>query len=187
VSSNRWHSEARTDLTTDRRWSVASVRHTGKSTNGWTALEYFRDRGVPVDRVVVFTDMQTWDSMPITAGDTRMVKAAFDAFRDEVLSNTSLYFVDPASYGDLVTPEGDENVYNVSGWSEDVLSFIAHAETSNQVMMRSKRSNLHTAVSWFLSVKRVVSYDITRSYHDRDGRSRFRRSHEFGGGSLLLR
>jgi hypothetical protein len=95
VSSNRWRSEAKTDSTTDRRWSVASVRHTGKSTNGWKALEFLRDRGEPVDRVVVFT---------------------------------------VASYGDLVTPEGDENVYNVSGWSEDVLSSIAHAENSKQAI-----------------------------------------------------
>jgi hypothetical protein len=134
VSSNRWRSEAKTDSTTDRRWSVASVRHTGKSTNGWKALEFFRDRGEPVDRVVVFTDMQIWDSTPITAPDTRMVKAAFDAYRDEVLSDTSLYFVDLASYGDLVTPEGDENVYKVSGLSEDVLSSIAHAENSKQAI-----------------------------------------------------
>ena len=106
----------------------------GNSTNGWKALEYLRDRGEPVDRVVVFTDMQIWDSTPFTARDTRTVKAAFDAYRDEVSSDTSLYLVDLASYGDLVTPEGYENVYNVSGWSENVLSFIEHAENPTQTI-----------------------------------------------------
>jgi hypothetical protein len=106
----------------------------GNSTNGWKALEYLRDRGEPVDRVVVFTDMQIWDSTPFTARDTRTVKTAFDAYRDEVASDTSLYLVDLASYGDLVTPEGYENVYNVSGWSENVLSFIEHAENPTQAI-----------------------------------------------------
>ena len=106
----------------------------GNSTNGWKALEYLRDRGEPVDRVVVFTDMQIWDSTPFPAGDTQTVKAAFDAYRDEVSSDTSLYLVDLASYGDLVTPEGYENVYNVSGWSENVLSFIEHAENPTQAI-----------------------------------------------------
>jgi hypothetical protein len=106
----------------------------GNSTNGWKALEYLRDRGEPVERVVVFTDMQIWDSTPFTTRDTQTVKAAFDAYRDEVSSDTALYLVDLASYGDLVTPEGYENVYNVSGWSENVLSFIEHAENPKQVI-----------------------------------------------------
>jgi 60 kDa SS-A/Ro ribonucleoprotein len=106
----------------------------GNSTNGWKALEYLRDRGEPVERVVVFTDMQIWDSTPFTARDTQTVKAAFDAYRDEVSTDTSLYLVDLASYGDLVTPEGYENVYNISGWSENVLSFIEHAENPKQVI-----------------------------------------------------
>ena len=106
----------------------------GNSTNGWKALEYLRDRGEPVERVVVFTDMQIWDSTPFTARDTQTVKTAFDAYRDEVSTDTSLYLVDLASYGDLVTPEGYENVYNISGWSENVLSFIEHAENPKQVI-----------------------------------------------------
>jgi hypothetical protein len=106
----------------------------GNSTNGWKALEYLREREEPIERVVVFTDMQIWDSTPFTARDNQMVKAAFDAYRNEVSSDTALYLVDLASYGDLVTPEGYENVYNVSGWSEKVLSFIEHAENPKQVI-----------------------------------------------------
>jgi hypothetical protein len=106
----------------------------GNSTNGWKALEYLRDRGDPVERMVVFTDMQIWDSTPFTARDDQTVKAAFDAYRDEVSSTTALYLVDLASYGDLVTPEGYENVYNIAGWSENVLSFIKHAENPMQVL-----------------------------------------------------
>jgi len=106
----------------------------GNSTNGWKALEYLRNRGEPVERVVVLTDMQIWDSTPFTARDNQTVKAVFDAYRDEVSSGTALYLVDLASYGDLVTPEGYENVYNVSGWSENVLSFIEHAENPKQVI-----------------------------------------------------
>ena len=106
----------------------------GNSTNGWKALEYLRERNDAVERIVVFTDMQIWDSTPFTAHGDRTVKAEFDAYRDEVSSDTALYLVDLASYGDLVTPEGYENVYNVSGWSENVLTFIEHAETPMQVI-----------------------------------------------------
>jgi hypothetical protein len=106
----------------------------GNSTNGWKALEYLRDRGDPVERIIVFTDMQIWDSTPFTARDDQTVKAAFDAYQDDISSDTALYLVDLAAYGDLVTPEGYENVYNISGWSENVLSFIEHAENPMQVI-----------------------------------------------------
>ena len=113
---------------------LAIDEEVGNSTNGWKAFEYLRDRGEPVERVVVFTDMQIWDNTPFTARGNQTVKAVFDAYRDEVSSDTVLYLVDLASYGDLVTPEGYENVYNVSGWSENVLSFIEHAENPKQVI-----------------------------------------------------
>lgn len=100
----------------------------GNSTNGWKALEYLREHDAAVERIVVLTDMQIWDSTPMTTRDDQTVKAAFDAFRNEVSADTALYLVDLASSGDLVTPEGYENVYNISGWSENIVSFIDHAE-----------------------------------------------------------
>jgi 60 kDa SS-A/Ro ribonucleoprotein len=106
----------------------------GNSTNGWKAIEHLHDQGRAVDRIVVFTDMQIWDSTPFTTRDNRTVKEAFDTYRDEVSPGTALYLVDLAAYGDLVTPEGYENVYNISGWSENVLSFIEHAENPKQVI-----------------------------------------------------
>jgi hypothetical protein len=106
----------------------------GNSTNGWKAIDYLRERGEPVERIVVFTDMQIWDNTPFTARDSQTVKDAFDAYRDEVSADTALYLVDLAAYGDLVTPEGYENVYNISGWSENVLSFIEHAENPKQII-----------------------------------------------------
>ena len=33
-----------------------------------------------------------------------------------------------------MTPEGYEYVYNISGWSENVLTFIEHAETPMQII-----------------------------------------------------
>jgi 60 kDa SS-A/Ro ribonucleoprotein len=106
----------------------------GNSTNAWKAIKHLHDRGDAVERIIVFTDMQIWDNTPFTIPDSQTVKDVFDAYRDEVSADTALYLVDLASYGDLVTPEGYENVYNISGWSEDVLSFINHAENPKGVI-----------------------------------------------------
>ncbi|SFR97186.1 TROVE domain-containing protein [Halomicrobium zhouii] len=104
----------------------------GNSTNGWKVLESLREEAIAVERVVLFTDMQIWDSTYF--GTDRTVREEFEVYRDEVAPDASLYMIDLASYGDLVTPEGYEGVYNVSGWSENVLEFIEHAEDTTQII-----------------------------------------------------
>jgi 60 kDa SS-A/Ro ribonucleoprotein len=98
----------------------------GHSTNGWKVLRYLREEEIAVDRVVLFTDMQLWDSTVM--GSERTVRETFDAYRETVAPDAALYLIDLAAYGDLTTPEGYESVYNVSGWTENVLEFIGAAE-----------------------------------------------------------
>jgi 60 kDa SS-A/Ro ribonucleoprotein len=112
-----------------RQEAVLSVdRDVGNSTNGWKVLKYLREEEIAVDRVVLFTDMQIWDSRSGIDSDASTVREEFGAYRDSVAPDAALYMIDLASSGDLVTPEGYEGVYNVSGWSENVLEFVEHAE-----------------------------------------------------------
>ncbi|QLH84797.1 TROVE domain-containing protein [Halosimplex pelagicum] len=106
----------------------------GNSTNGWKVFDHLLAEAVAVDRVVVFTDMQIWDSRWGVSNDTRTVRESFETYRERVAPEASLYLIDLAAYGDLVTPEGYEDVYNVSGWSENVLEFIDHAEEPGAVI-----------------------------------------------------
>jgi 60 kDa SS-A/Ro ribonucleoprotein len=106
----------------------------GNATNGWKVLEYLREEGIQVDRVVLFTDMQIWDSTARLVDGDRTVREAFEDYRAAVTPEASLYMVDLASYGNLATPDGYEDVYNVSGWSEQVLEFIGYAEEPMQVI-----------------------------------------------------
>jgi hypothetical protein len=105
----------------------------GNSTNGWKVLDYLREEHIEVDRVVLFTDMQIWDSSVRMVDGDRTVRDAFEAYRKEVASETALYMIDLAAYGDLVTPEGYEDVYTISGWSDQVLEFIGYAEEPAEV------------------------------------------------------
>jgi hypothetical protein len=106
----------------------------GNSTNGWKALRYLREAEIVVNRVVIFTDMQIWDSENWHIDDESTVRDEFEAYRESVTADAALYMVDLAAYGDLVMPEGYEGVYNISGWSENVLTFIDYAEQPMQVI-----------------------------------------------------
>lgn len=106
----------------------------GNATNGWKVLAYLREEAIELDRVVLFTDMQLWDSTGGLVSDDRTVRAEFETYHEEVAPEASLYLIDLAAYGGLVTPEGYEDVYNISGWSGTVLDFIVSAEAPLQVI-----------------------------------------------------
>ena len=123
--------------TLERQAAILGVDETvGNATNGWKSLAHLREQGIAVERIIVLTDMQLWDSTPFTTSDDRTVKDEFDAYRNEVNAETALYLLDLAAYGDLVTPEGYEGVYNISGWSAHVLTFIEHAERPGHLIER---------------------------------------------------
>jgi 60 kDa SS-A/Ro ribonucleoprotein len=96
----------------------------GGGTNGYLIPQALREYDrTDYEQVIVFTDMQFWNS-----------GYGSETFRDEwnkykeMNPNTSLYLVDLQSYGTLSTPEGAQDVYNISGWSESVIDFIDKME-----------------------------------------------------------
>lgn len=103
----------------------------GHSTNGHLAIEHLIKNNKEYDRIVIFTDMQMWDSA-FMSDDS--IKDEFDRYREEVNSNVNLYILDLASYGDLVTPEGYQNVYNISGWTSKLLDFIEYVENPREIV-----------------------------------------------------
>lgn len=106
----------------------------GHSTNGWKVLEFLTQQDLVADRVVLLTDMQIWDSTSGFGRSGNSVKSSFDTYRQEVAPETALYMVDLSSYGDLVTPEGYEQVFNVSGWNDNILDFIQYAESPGEIV-----------------------------------------------------
>lgn len=91
----------------------------GGGTHGHKVPHTLRDEERAYSKVIIFTDLQMW------GGDFEL---AWKQYRQDVAPEASLYLVDLAHYGDLVTPEGGKGVYNITGWSSNVLDFIAKME-----------------------------------------------------------
>lgn len=121
----------------DPTMPVVSIQETirnmnvGMSTNGWKVIR--QNMNTEFDRMIFFTDMQIWDSTWTNAG----MKEDFDKYRSDY-PETALYMIDLASYGSLQTPEGYDNVFNVSGWNDNIFDFIEHAEEPNEIIKEIK-------------------------------------------------
>lgn len=104
--------------------------YVGHSTNGHLALQYLREERLTPDRVIMFTDEQLWDSYG--SGDS--LRQELETYRSWVDPHLTLYVVDLASYGTLSIPEDTEGVFNVSGWTDNIIDFILHAESPDETI-----------------------------------------------------
>lgn len=112
----------------------------GGSTNGYEVFDTLRSEDRVYDNVVLLTDEQLWDS---TWRGNRSLKEAFDDYQEEVFDECSLYVVDLQAYGDMAMPNGYEDVYHVSGWSEDILNFISYADREHEILHEIKEYEPH--------------------------------------------
>jgi hypothetical protein len=97
----------------------------GGGTNGYLIPQALYEAGRDeYSQIIVFTDMQMWNS----GYGSQTFKNQWEKYKNEVNPDASLYLVDLQSYGDLVTPEGAQDVYNISGWTSNVIDFIDNME-----------------------------------------------------------
>jgi len=104
----------------------------GGTTNGWKVFKQLRQEDKKYDRIVMFTDMQLWDSRSYRKNTS--FQEQWRRYKEEIAPDAKLYLIDLSSYGDLVTPEGAEDVYNISGWTEKVIDFIEYAEDEDEII-----------------------------------------------------
>lgn len=90
----------------------------GYSTNGYKVIEYLLDNNIKVERIMMFTDCQMWDSY----GD-RDFAPTFIKYQ-RMYPDVKLYLFDLSGYGNIVIPQDTKNVCLVAGWSDRVFDFI---------------------------------------------------------------
>jgi len=93
-------------------------RDVGWGTNGHKIIEHLLNNDIEVDRLMIFTDNQMWNS------------SRDGTFASKFLSyqrrypNVRLYLFDLNGYGTIVVPEDTKNVCLIAGWSDRVFDFV---------------------------------------------------------------
>lgn len=94
----------------------------GFSTNGYKVIDWLIRRDMVMDKVMMFTDMQMWDS----TGRHQAIKDSWLRYK-KMAPNARLYLFDLVGYGQLPMRLVEPDVYLIAGWSDrvfDVLSAI---------------------------------------------------------------
>jgi 60 kDa SS-A/Ro ribonucleoprotein len=110
----------------------------GYATNGHLVIQDLRQRREVVDKVMIFTDCQLWN----TAG-SRTLAQEWAAYRAHVAPQARLYLFDLAGLG--TTPldvRADDGVALIAGWSDKIFDVLAALENGGSALTEIEKIDL---------------------------------------------
>ena len=101
----------------------------GYSTNGYLIIDWLIQERRIVDKVMVFTDCQMWDS----CGWDRSFVDTWHQYK-RIAPGAKLYLFDLAGYGTIPVSIRENGVYLIAGWSEKVFDILAAIEQGSSAV-----------------------------------------------------
>lgn len=106
----------------------------GYSTNGYLVIEDLIKRKEKVDKVMLFTDTQLWNS----SGNCNSFENSWNHYKSSA-PDAKLYIFDLAGYGKQPLDIRENDVYLIAGWSDkvfDVLNALEDRKSAVQVIKK---------------------------------------------------
>ena len=106
----------------------------GYSTNGYKVIDWLIAQGKIMDKVMMFTDLQMWDS----TGRSQDIEKSWKNYK-QMAPQAKLYLFDLVGYGQTPLRLAEPDVYLIAGWSDrvfDVLSAIDRGEDALSVIKK---------------------------------------------------
>lgn len=101
----------------------------GYSTNGHLVIDWLIENNVVMDKVMMFTDCQMWDSY----GGKKTIRKSWEKYK-KIAPNAKLYLFDLAGYGTTPLSMEDNDVCLISGWSDKVFDILDALENDGSVV-----------------------------------------------------
>ena len=100
----------------------------GHSTNAYLTIRHLLEKRVQVDRIIIFSDMQCYDSAGGDYSYGGSLAEEVARYRSTVNPDVHVISVDLAGHGTSQFPMDDKNLTMLAGWSDRVLALIAMKE-----------------------------------------------------------
>lgn len=108
----------------------------GYSTNGYKVIEWLIEKQKVMDKVMIFTDCQLWNSK---WHDASLI-SVWKTYKATVAPDAKLYLFDLAGYGQSpIDMDAEKDVYCIAGWSDKVFDMLAAIENGKSVIDEIRR------------------------------------------------
>lgn len=109
----------------------------GYSTNGYKVIEYLRTQNIKMDKVMMFTDCQMWNSYE----DGKTMQSEWKQYK-QMYPDARLYLFDLAGYGQSPVRIVANDVTLVAGWSDKVFDMLSAIENGSGVIEEIRKIEL---------------------------------------------
>ncbi|HLP11788.1 MAG TPA: TROVE domain-containing protein [Flavobacteriales bacterium] len=109
----------------------------GYSTNGYLVIEDLIKRNVVMDKVMLFTDCQLWNSK----GFVNSFEKSWKAYKN-IAPNAKLYLFDLAGHGNAPIRTERNDVFLLAGWSDKVFDVLQAIENGANAIEKIKQEVL---------------------------------------------
>ncbi len=106
----------------------------GYATNGYLVIDDLRNCRLRMDKVMLFTDCQLWDS----ANTGATLERSWKAYK-QFCPDAKLYLFDLAGYGNTPVRTTGNDVYILSGWSDKVFDVLNALENGVSAVEKVKQ------------------------------------------------
>lgn len=108
----------------------------GYSTNGYLVIKDLLDRKERVDKIMMFTDCQLWNSR----NNKKMVDV-WNSYK-KISPASKLYLFDLAGYGTVPLDITREDVYLIAGWSDKVFDIMSAIDQGGNALVEIRKIEL---------------------------------------------
>ncbi|PZF74658.1 TROVE domain-containing protein [Taibaiella soli] len=105
----------------------------GYSTNGYLVLRDLCERKYRADKVMMFTDVQMWDSTTKNILNANTIAYQWAQYK-KIAPQAKLYIFDLAGYGNAPLRIPQNDVYLIAGWSDKIFSVLEAMENGADAM-----------------------------------------------------
>ncbi len=116
----------------------------GHSTNGFLTIQYLLDNKIKVDRIMLFTDCEMYDSTGygyLTGGNQGSIATLLKKYKMQVNPDVYTYVFNLAGYAGTVFPKDEKRVGLIGGWNDKVFNFIERYETDPNAVVNYIKEN----------------------------------------------
>ena len=101
----------------------------GYATNGYLVVQDLIDKNETMDKIMIFTDCQMWDS----SGNHTQFKNVWKKYKT-IAPDAKLYLFDLAGYGNVPLNITGDDVHLIAGWSDKIFDILQAIDNGNDAL-----------------------------------------------------
>lgn len=115
----------------------------GYSTNAYKVIDWLIGKNLKMDKVMIFTDCQMWDSEHRRGwySSERSIKDSWHKYK-KMFPEAKLYLFDLQGYGSSPIDPVEKDVFLIGGWSEKIFSVMESVDRGESVLSEIEKTVL---------------------------------------------